>query len=650
MSDFEPIVIGESDEARRRREEQIRRDDEARAAALRALQQVEPQLQAVEQAAPRVPEDVGAEPVEPYRGRITTPYAQIPGARVTDGGGVALRGEPQTPAMIREHQQARAAGPVPTSAPAAAPPMAQPPAASPRPAPRLDVRPPPVDPVVMEDARRAPEREQARAAARAELEQRATRTKKPPMPEPGRMDDGLPTQDDIDSASRGDAFRTAMAVIASALAGYTGSGQQFRARREAEGLRQQRTAGIERARNFKGAELERMEEARRFDVTQAARSEQQAGQLDIARMRESRAAEQAEAQRMLLEARTTRERTEAERRLAATQVDSAESQRARSRYVLEALPRMAQLERGRPREELRAEIEQQIAGLSAYDIERMEGELPSLTIGARTSGAGGGGAGGVRAPGREGVTRQQAAVERIRAAVDRGMDPATAEQLERDGDLARIVAQDALTRGPQQQAEEYGERLAMSGLAQADEALRAVEEIVGRFGEDIPGQGPLDTLGGLRPGATMSEDAREYQRRVRRLLDSQLRQATGANAPESEVRTFRDILGLSDTSTDADVRAALRDARAYINSEYNALRGAYRPEAIQEWERRARTSRGRGDQASVQAPAEAPQPQGGGRTVRIYREGSAQPVTLPADDPRVRSFRGRPGYRVEEVR
>jgi hypothetical protein len=213
----------------------------------------------------------------------------------------------------------------------------------------------------------------------------------------------------------------------------------------------------------------------------------------------------------------------------------------------------------------------------------------------------------VRAPGREGVSRQQAGQERIQAAIARGIDPATAEQLERDGDLARITAQDALTRGPQQRAQEYGERIAMSGLARADQALRAVEDFIQANPGDLPGQGVVDTWGGLRPGWAQSQGGREFQRLTRRLLDSELRQATGANAPESEVQTFRQILGLSETSSDEDVVRAMQQAREYIDSEFNALRGSYGPDAIRIWEEQARASRGRGTQAAIDTPPRPPQ-------------------------------------------
>lgn len=445
--------------------------------------------------------------------------------------------------------------------------------------------------------------------------------RKPERPPPADIRDGLPTDSDISRAEGTDALRRVAHVLGSAFNGALGRAPTpFRS--EADALRERRESGIERGQSAKREALQTERQGRALDVQ--ARGQELEGEHSeradaIAAAREQSRARRDAAQAEFDAARTTSERARAARALQATDPDSAESGRARARYVLEELPRRLRLEGG-DREALRSTIEREVQGFSVADIEAMEGELAGMSLGTR--GHGGGGGAGARAPGREGVSRAQAAQERIAAATARGIDPAAAEQLERDGDLARITAQDALTRGPQARAEQYGERLQQSGLAQADEALRAVEAYASAHPGDLPGQGPIDTLGGLRPQFTQSPEAREFQRLTRRLLDSQLRQATGANAPESEVQTFRQILGLSESSSDEDVRAALQQARDYIDSEYNALRGAYGPEAIAEWERRARATRGAGTQATVRAPQAADE-------VRVIERSSRRSGRVP---------------------
>jgi hypothetical protein len=657
MDELEPITIGISDEERRRREEQQRRDDEARAAALRALQQVEPQLQAVERGAPVRPEDVGVAPVEPYRGRVVTPHAQTPGARVMESGAVVLRGEPQTAETLREHQQARQAMSMPARPEAPTSPMDAPAVGSGS------------DPQMRADAPAQPspvpqfEQPTGNPMAAAMGAVRGVEGRREADGDLSRWDARIRTVQHLYDQERDARRRAVLGTLLMNLVGGAASALS--------GARYQPTS----------PQLARLEErlsrrlgdhTREWDATDRA-------MLQAAELRQGRQARATQGQdrdaaralqdrslglqerRLDMQAATEEER----RALARQELERVAAEREQRRLPESALSRSYQDTMRQRIETYRAtgqapladSLERLFGGrLESMTAEQLEpllgrtGGLPQVHTRGRAGGTGGtGGSGGVRAPGREGISRQQAAQERIRAATERGMDAATAEQLERDGDLARIVAQDTLTRGPQQRAQEYGERIAMSGLARADQALRAVEDFVRANPGDLPGQGVVDTWGGLRPGWAQSQAGREFQRLTRRLLDSELRQATGANAPESEVQTFRQILGLSETSSDEDVVRALQQAREYVDSEFNALRGSYGPDAIRVWEEQARATRGRGTQAAIAESPTAPQPQSGGQ-VRIIREGGGAPVTLPADDPRVSRFRDAPGYRVEEVR
>lgn len=365
VADFEPIVIGVSDEERRRREEQRRRDEEARRAASEALDSVGPALAEIERGAPQRPADVGAapaEPAEPYRGSVTAPHAQTPGARVEPSGSVALQGEPQTRQTIREHQQARGASPMAM--------QARPEAPSPRmdveavgsgsdPDARIDLdevrisarppeergpsptfRAPMVDPRIIEDAAQAPQRQAVRDEFQA---QRETMGRKPAMPEPGRMDDGLPNEGQIGDARARDIGRMIAAALGNAFAGYSGRGSMVRPRREADELTQQRQQGIARQQAAKGEAVQRMD-------ARAEREAQREQEMTLAQQRLAESAQARDAgldiqrQRLGLdEQRTAAQLAEMERtRSADSALDVAESVQSRQARTALAV-RLSQL-------------------------------------------------------------------------------------------------------------------------------------------------------------------------------------------------------------------------------------------------------------------------------------------------------------------
>jgi hypothetical protein len=472
-----------------------------------------------------------------------------------------------------------------------------------------------------------------------------------------RIDDGLPSEADISGARDGDVARRVFHAIAQGLRGFAGqSTTPFRSN-ERE-LRERREQGLTRQREMKAGDRQEAARMRAEErQSQALDAQMQRGaaqdalrsrQLDIAERGERRQGQLADAQLRYQQARTQSERDEAMREMWQIDPESRVSATARQRFIEQWRSRPPSIRQMYGASE--AEVAARIRGLSAADIAALEDELPSVTVRARSSlaGVGSGGSGLAQTAG---ITEEQRRQGLLEAGRRRGLTDEVMAGMD-DDDLSRAITQDELTRGSQQRAQEYGERLMQSGLSQADESLRAVEDYVTRLrGGNVPGQGPLDTVFGMRPEWSQSTQAREFRRRVRRLLDSQLRAATGANAPDSEVRTFREILGVSDTSTDEDLLDALSVARDYVNSEYNALRGAYGREAIEEWQRRARETQGMGTQAAVQpsrgTAREAPPPPSG-RRIRFTSRETGRVVVLDESDPRVATLRSRRGRYTEE--
>lgn len=560
--EFEPLVVGDDDFQRQERE---RRD--ATREALRALSQMpetpmplppSPPGQAAETIAQAQP---GAVPFAP---RVTPPMAE--------------RGAPfpQTP-------------PTPPNMPPVAPPPVQ--AAPPpeRVAPEVQM-PEPRAPRVQAprvDAPRAPSVSRRGAEDPMVLGN-------PARPQPDRGTTQRPRSPEEEAflnqlrgARNADAVRRIFHALGSGLRAAAGS-QPLAFRSEEQGVRDRYREDMDRRREA----LRDQEASRRADI-QERRQARQDGLLE---QRESRESRIADARQRLLEAQSQRERDEAMRDLMREDPASGESQRARQRYLIQARDRERLLPQAQRRtdEQIMAELQ----GMSAADIEAMERRLGNIAFGARTSRAGGGSGGGVRAPGREGISPEQARQERIQAAIDRGMDPAVAEEEERQGRLSRTLAGDDLTRGVQTRSRDYGLALDRSGLLGADSALREVEQALARYreGSDIPGYGQT----GMAPELVLTAEGRELRRLVNRLLDSTIREASGAGTTASEEVRFRNILGVTDQSSDDDLRRAMREARSVLENRFNSLRGAYGQDAVDAWERQARETRGRGTSQAVE--------------------------------------------------
>lgn len=104
------------------------------------------------------------------------------------------------------------------------------------------------------------------------------------------------------------------------------------------------------------------------------------------------------------------------------------------------------------------------------------------------------------------------------------------------------------------------ERVAIEDL---DSALRLVEEgVPDDVQSDIPGYG----LTGMFPRLLLSSEGRNLRQTIANLRDAFGRDRTGANMPPSEIQSFNEILGSSETSSDEDLRNGLRIMRSIIRS------------------------------------------------------------------------------------
>jgi hypothetical protein len=205
-----------------------------------------------------------------------------------------------------------------------------------------------------------------------------------------RLDAGLPTDRDISDAGTRDDIRRPFRALGRALQAAAGRSPGAPATAEADTLRQRRDAGMQQRMAGKSAARTEERQARQ-DGLQAERArmtdERERGTLDLQRTREERTGRIAEARLRLQEATSEQERREAMLELQRNDPQSAESERARRRYVASAMARERALgSSGRSA----IDVETEVRDLAATDIEAMEGELASMTVGTRTSRAGGG--------------------------------------------------------------------------------------------------------------------------------------------------------------------------------------------------------------------------------------------------------------------
>lgn len=130
----------------------------------------------------------------------------------------------------------------------------------------------------------------------------------------------------------------------------------------------------------------------------------------------------------------------------------------------------------------------------------------------------------------------------------------------------------------QKQSVEYGQELRVRGLDRGRAALANVRAELSKYldGEDVPGYGQT----GSAPNWLLSSEGKAMRSAVQRLLDTELRMATGAAAPPSEQKTFKEILGTDTFATDADLRRALDQAERTIGEQEGYTRAMY-PKARQ---------------------------------------------------------------------
>lgn len=176
-----------------------------------------------------------------------------------------------------------------------------------------------------------------------------------------------------------------------------------------------------------------------------------------------------------------------------------------------------------------------------------------------------------------------------------------------------------------QDAKFYGQELRTRGVDRARASLQNVLEEMRRagvdvdsalanpdsLGQDIPGYGAT----GVLPNMLVSQKAEDLRGAYRRLLDTELRVATGANAPPSEVQTFRDILGVGAMDSDRDMVRALAQAKRVLDTQEGYVREMF-PNAPQ-------TVRARGQQAQPKAT------QRSDGKVRVRRNGQIGWVSNP---------------------
>jgi len=131
----------------------------------------------------------------------------------------------------------------------------------------------------------------------------------------------------------------------------------------------------------------------------------------------------------------------------------------------------------------------------------------------------------------------------------------------------------AQTKADKQQDAQYAQQRNMRSIDQVRAKLVQLKKAVapyldenGNLKGNIPGSGVTGNLPEVFQLA-LTKDGKQIMRLKDELLDTRLREATGANAPPSEVKTFRKMGGIGAWNTDEDMIAGIRNAEAILDQQ-----------------------------------------------------------------------------------
>jgi len=136
-------------------------------------------------------------------------------------------------------------------------------------------------------------------------------------------------------------------------------------------------------------------------------------------------------------------------------------------------------------------------------------------------------------------------------------------------------AAEAQTKADKQQDAQYAQQRNMRSIDKVRAKLVQLKKAVAPYldedgnlkkGADVPGAG----LTGNLPDAfqlALTKDGKQIMRLKDELLDTRLREATGANAPPSELKQFRKLAGIGTWDTDEDMIAGLNNAEAILDEQ-----------------------------------------------------------------------------------
>lgn len=502
---LEPIGIaaGEDDEERRRREAEMRASmeaDDVADEAIAGLGDLD------------MPEDAPRPTSAEVMGDAT-PWRDMPNARPTEGGGVVMQGRPaRTPPSLASEAEA----PRPMARPAVAPPsapMEAPAVVRDRPAPM------PGEPPTLSSAPSAASPSRQPAAPRSPVEALGDPTvgapKKPPMPERGRLDEGLPSEGDINGARGGDVARRILAALASGLSGGRLGNNP---RSEAAELQTRRDAGLQRAQAAKGDAIERDDRLGREE----SQMELQRTQLTD-RSAERQASQAMQERRMALTERQLGAELEGDERTRAqdAQLDQPDSPASQSQRTLLAA-RLSQL----PETQRRAAIEA-IGGVDA--LQTMTGRQAREMLGGnilarapQMRGGRGGGSGGGN-PVRSGRTPTEAdRAALIEEAGTLGIPRASAETMSLEDLNREILARGRTDQAASRRAETQRER---------DAARAGGDELIPGSGISAGGRLGANEAARWRDGYATAQSSMAGLNRVEQVAQQYGR--TGAINPEA---------------------------------------------------------------------------------------------------------------------
>lgn len=135
--------------------------------------------------------------------------------------------------------------------------------------------------------------------------------------------------------------------------------------------------------------------------------------------------------------------------------------------------------------------------------------------------------------------------------------------------------------------EKYGKRLETKKIPEMTAYLAQLDALVAKYKNNIPGAG-IAFLDWAKPNPILSEDAIAFRKTLRKLVDEAVRQATGAQVNEQELKTYKEIYGDAQSAiTEKEIKEGLNVLRTAVGAIKKNIDKSFTPQVRETFEENA---------------------------------------------------------------